>query len=307
MINAAVVGLGTWGKTMVESLASGSDLMRFTALQTRSVTPDVEAFARQHSLAIAKTYEAVLADPKIDAVVLATPVSGHVQQIEMAAAAGKHVYCEKPFTFSRKEAEQALAALAKAGRVTGIGYNRRFHPEMIKLHDRIEAGDLGTAGAAGDAARGAAGLRIDAIGNAENESYGIELGYSYADSEVICADPGADILDNPLHYIPTTAPGVRMPSVLLDGGAPIFDRLGLWFTLACFGTPPSDALVAAAAQRGLPLTVLRVDDPHIVGVYGRGMLLVRPDQHIAWRGKVCEDRHAADAVLSRVLGFGASA
>jgi len=144
MINAAVVGLGTWGKTMVESLAGGSDLMRFTTLQTRTVTPDVEAFAKQHSLRVADSYEAVLADPKIDAVALATPPSGHLQQIQAAAAAGKHVYCEKPFTFSKKEAEAALEAVRKAKRVVGVGYNRRFHPEMIKLHDRIRAGELGT-------------------------------------------------------------------------------------------------------------------------------------------------------------------
>src|ERR1700758_2735444 len=103
MINAAVIGLGTWGKTMVESLAGGSDVMRFATLQTRTVKPDVEAFAKQHSLAIAKSYEDVLRDPKIDAVVLATPPSGHRQQIEAAAAASKHVYCEKPFTFSAKD------------------------------------------------------------------------------------------------------------------------------------------------------------------------------------------------------------
>jgi predicted dehydrogenase len=143
MINAAVVGLGTWGRTMVESLA-GSDLMRFTTLQTRTVKPDDEAYAKQHNLAIAKTYEEVLGDPKIDAVVLATPVSGHVKQIETAAAAGKHVYCEKPFTFTKKEAEQALAAVQKAKRTVGVGYNRRFHPEMVKLKQRIDAGDLGT-------------------------------------------------------------------------------------------------------------------------------------------------------------------
>jgi predicted dehydrogenase len=143
MINAAVVGLGTWGKTMVESLAGGSDLMRFTTVQTRTITPDVEAFAKQHSLGIAKTYDEVLADPKIDAVALATPASGHVQQIEAAARAGKHVYCEKPFTFSKQEAEQATAAVRKANRVVGVGYNRRFHPEIVKLHDRIKAGDLG--------------------------------------------------------------------------------------------------------------------------------------------------------------------
>ena len=79
MINAAVVGLGTWGRTMVELLADGSDAMRFTALQTRTVSPDVEAFAEQHKLRLARSYEDVLADPRIDAVVLATPPSGHMQ------------------------------------------------------------------------------------------------------------------------------------------------------------------------------------------------------------------------------------
>ena len=118
--------------------------MRFTTLQTRTVTPDVEAFAKQHSLRIVDSYANVLADPKIDAVALATPPSGHLQQIEAAAAAGKHVYCEKPFTFSKKEAEAAVEAVRKAKRVVGVGYNRRFHPEMIKLHDRIKAGELGT-------------------------------------------------------------------------------------------------------------------------------------------------------------------
>ncbi len=142
MINAAVIGLGTWGKTMVEALA-GSDAMRFTMLQTRTVKPDIEAFAKQHSLRIADSFEAVLSDPKIDAVVLATPPSGHMKQIVAVAATGKHVYCEKPFTFSKAEAETAVNAVLKADRVIGVGYNRRFHPEMIKLRDRIRAGDLG--------------------------------------------------------------------------------------------------------------------------------------------------------------------
>jgi predicted dehydrogenase len=143
MINAAVIGLGTWGKTMVESLAGGSDVMRFTAVQTRTVKPDVEAFAKQHSLRIADSFEAVLADPNIDAVVLATPPSGHMKQIVAVAAAGKHVYCEKPFTFSKFEAETAIDAVRKANRVVGVGYNRRFHPEMVKLRERIKSGELG--------------------------------------------------------------------------------------------------------------------------------------------------------------------
>jgi predicted dehydrogenase len=143
MINAAIVGLGWWGKTLVESLAEGSDLMRFTALHTRTVSPDVGEFAKQHKLNVLDSYEAVLADPKIDAVVLATPPSGHVRQIIAAAAAGKHVFCEKPFAYTKQEAEQAVEAVRKAGRALGVGYNRRFHPEMIKLREKISSGDLG--------------------------------------------------------------------------------------------------------------------------------------------------------------------
>ena len=107
---------------------------------------------------------------------------------------------------------------------------------------------------------------------------------------MICADPGADIPNDPLHYIPTTAPGVRMPSVLMTDGMPIFDRLGLWFTLACFGAPPSEALVTAATRRGVPLDVLWIDDPDI-GARSMDMdcCLIRPDQHIAWRGTACDD------------------
>jgi predicted dehydrogenase len=143
MINAAIVGLGWWGKTLVESLAEGSDVMRFTALATRTVSADVQAFAEQHKLRLLDSYEAALRDPKIDAVVLATPPSGHVNQIVAAAAAGKHVFCEKPFSYSKKDAESAVAAVRKASRTLGLGYNRRFHPEMTKLRERMRAGELG--------------------------------------------------------------------------------------------------------------------------------------------------------------------
>ena len=143
MINAAIVGLGWWGKTLVEALADGGDAMRFVALNTRTPSDDVAAFAKQHSLRVLDSYEAVLADNTIDAVVLATPPSGHVKQIVAAASAGKHVFCEKPFTFSKADAETAVNAVLKAGRTIGVGYNRRFHPEMIKLRERMRSGELG--------------------------------------------------------------------------------------------------------------------------------------------------------------------
>jgi 2-polyprenyl-6-methoxyphenol hydroxylase-like FAD-dependent oxidoreductase len=155
----------------------------------------------------------------------------------------------------------------------------------------------------GDMARAEAGHRIASFGNAENESYGIEYGYSYQESPVICAERAADTPNNPLRYIPTTFPGVRMPSVVLKDHTPIYDRLGLWFTLVCIGMPPSIALVEAAARRGAPLDVLRLDEPDFIAVYGRRLILVRPDQHIAWRGTACDDRLQAELIIARVLGF----
>jgi predicted dehydrogenase len=143
MINAAIVGLGWWGRTLVESLADGSDVMRFSALMTRTKSDDVEAFAKQHGLRVLDAYEAVLADPAINAVVLSTPPSGHRDQVIAAAKVGKHVFCEKPFTYSKATAEEAVAAVRKAGVTLGMGYNRRFHPEMGKLRERIRAGELG--------------------------------------------------------------------------------------------------------------------------------------------------------------------
>jgi len=119
MINAAIVGLGWWGKTLVEALADGSAVMRFVAMTTRTVSPDVETFAKQHKLRLLDSYEAVLRDRSIDAVVLATPPSGHVKQIIAAAAAGKHIFCEKPFSYSKRDAETAVDAFIKAKRALG--------------------------------------------------------------------------------------------------------------------------------------------------------------------------------------------
>jgi predicted dehydrogenase len=143
MIRAAIVGLGWWGKTLVEA-ADVSGAIRFVAGATRTVTPEIEAFARKHGFALAPNYEALLADPGVDAVVLATPHSMHGAQVVAAAAAKKHIYCEKPFTLTKRGAEDAVAAVRKAGVTLALGYNRRLHPEMIKLRDMIRTGELGT-------------------------------------------------------------------------------------------------------------------------------------------------------------------
>ena len=143
MINAAIVGMGWWGKTLVESVQGSSDIIRFVAGASRTPSAELSAFADQQRLKLAPSFEALLSDATVDAVVLATPHSMHSQQVIAAAAAGKHVFCEKPFALTKADAEAAVKATQNARVTLGLGYNRRFHPEMTKLRERIRTGDLG--------------------------------------------------------------------------------------------------------------------------------------------------------------------
>ena len=143
MIKAGVAGLGWWGKTLVEAVADGSEEIAFVAAATRSLSDDAKAFCTDQGLELLPSYEAMLADPGIDAVVLATPHSLHVPQV-VAAAAGKHAFCEKPFALDKASAQEAVAAMEKAGLTLGLGYNRRFHPTIADLRERIGSGAMGT-------------------------------------------------------------------------------------------------------------------------------------------------------------------
>ena len=83
------------------------------------------------------SYERLLADPDVDAVVLATPHSQHERQMLAAAAAGKHIHVEKPITLDRASADAAVAAARKAGVVLAVGYCRRFHPSVVEMRQRL--------------------------------------------------------------------------------------------------------------------------------------------------------------------------
>src|SRR5262249_51576876 len=112
MLNAAIIGLGRWGKRLVASVR-GWRLTRFA----RGVTLEPELardFAAERGLAIGTSFEEVLADPAIEAVVLATPHSCHRAQVEAAAAAGEHVYCEKAFAMHKADRAGMLAARNRA-------------------------------------------------------------------------------------------------------------------------------------------------------------------------------------------------
>lgn len=148
------------------------------------------------------------------------------------------------------------------------------------------------------------GLRRDTL--SEFECPGFQLGYVYEDSPVIVTDelspPAATAVDT---YTPTSWPGSRLPHVTLADGTPIFDRLGSGFTLIRVGgdAPSADGLVEAARRAGTPLEVVDVDAADVAGEWDDiPLLLVRPDQHVAWRSRRDLGVEAAQEVLTAVTG-----
>lgn len=144
MLDAAIIGMGRWGRILVESVQGkpGAGL-RFVAGSTG--TPDkARGWAAAQGITLHDSFEAALADEAINAVVLATPHGQHAAQVIAAARAGKHVFCEKPFTLAKAEAEAAIAACEAAGVVFALGHNRRFLPAVAEIRRMLAAGELGT-------------------------------------------------------------------------------------------------------------------------------------------------------------------
>jgi predicted dehydrogenase len=141
MLKAAVVGLGWWGKQITTCL-KGSQHIRVThAVDVAPAT--VADFAREHRVQLTASFDEVLADRAVEAVVVATPHSQHEAQVLKAAAAGKQVFCEKPLALAAAGAQRILAACDESGIVLGIGHERRFEPAMEHVLRMIASGQLG--------------------------------------------------------------------------------------------------------------------------------------------------------------------
>jgi predicted dehydrogenase len=141
MINVAVAGYGWWGKHIVRRLA-GND--KLDVLYVVEPAADRAKEIRAAGYKGIADYDAALSDPAIDAVILTTPNRMHVRQVKAAAAAGKHVFCEKPLSLTAAGGREAVAACKAAGVVLGIGHERRFEPALQRLMALVDNGSLGT-------------------------------------------------------------------------------------------------------------------------------------------------------------------
>ncbi|PZW51041.1 putative dehydrogenase [Humitalea rosea] len=144
MLNVAIAGMGRWGQVLVNSVQGSNEAgLRFVAGCTGR--PErAAAYAAEKGIDLLPDFTAVLADPRVQAVVLATPHGQHAEQVIAAARAGKHVFVEKPFALHRAEAVAAVAACREAGVVLALGHNRRFLPAVAEMKSMLAAGRLGT-------------------------------------------------------------------------------------------------------------------------------------------------------------------
>ena len=142
MINAAIIGLGWWGRNLVAAVQGKSRKLRFV----HGVSKELDAalpIAEANGFTLSDDLEKALADRRVEAVVLTTPHSLHADQIVRVAAAGKPVFCEKPLALKRADAERAVAACARAKIPLGLGQNKRFWPSMVELRRVAASGALG--------------------------------------------------------------------------------------------------------------------------------------------------------------------
>lgn len=157
----------------------------------------------------------------------------------------------------------------------------------------------------GAEARREAGAFLSTFGE-EFASIGVQLGARYDGSPIVCAD-GAPPADSYVDYRPSSVPGGRAPHFWLDpAGTPsrrsLFDSFGTGFTLLRLGpdSPDPGPILNAAQRRGLPLSVIRLSDTEARDLYACDLALIRPDQHVAWRGTCLPED--CDALLARISG-----
>jgi 2-polyprenyl-6-methoxyphenol hydroxylase-like FAD-dependent oxidoreductase len=160
---------------------------------------------------------------------------------------------------------------------------------------------LESPGAEGDAVRADYGQHLEQVGIREFNAPGIYFGAYYGDSPIVATEGGEPPLDDPNRYVPNAKTGSRAPHVCLEDGVALYDKFGRDFTvLRLSGTADASGLERAAAARKVPLSVANIKNKAVRDLYGHDLVLIRPDQHIAWRGNAASD---ADSIIAKAVGF----
>ncbi len=143
ILNVAVIGCGRIGRIHAENLALRIPCARLVATADVTINAAKEVAAQLHVARATGEYRELLADPAIDAVAICSSTDTHSRIIQEAAAAGKHIFCEKPIDYDLTRIRAALAAVEKAKVKLQIGFNRRFDPSFARVRELVAAGAVG--------------------------------------------------------------------------------------------------------------------------------------------------------------------
>jgi 2-polyprenyl-6-methoxyphenol hydroxylase-like FAD-dependent oxidoreductase len=157
-------------------------------------------------------------------------------------------------------------------------------------------------GVIGEATRREVADIIAATKVREFKTLGIVLGMRYEDSPIVVPDGSEPPVDHYMLYVPSAHPGCLAPHLWLEDGSSLYDHFGDGFTLlvTAGNAKAADAFLAVAAKRNVPVKVLALPDNRLRGRYEAGFALIRPDQHVAWRGNSFPAD--CDALLARITG-----
>lgn len=142
MMRVGLLGAGRIGRVHAKAISAhaGSQLVAVSDM----VALNAENLAAEYNIKACST-EQIIADPQIDAVLIATSTDTHCDLIEMASAAGKAVLCEKPVDLDYRRAKACMAKVEQTGQIVMIGFNRRFDPNFMAMKQALEAGEIGKA------------------------------------------------------------------------------------------------------------------------------------------------------------------
>ncbi|MCZ8496171.1 inositol 2-dehydrogenase [Priestia megaterium] len=142
ILTIGIIGAGRIGKLHVDNLKLMPQI-KIKAVSDVVVDHLHEWAASKEISTLTTNYQDLLADPEIDAVFICSPTNTHASIIKEAARAKKHIFCEKPVSFSVEETIQALEVVKEHGVQLQVGFNRRFDPNFKKVHDLVQQGEVG--------------------------------------------------------------------------------------------------------------------------------------------------------------------
>lgn len=140
-LGIAIIGLGMASLPHARALKALADVEVVHAFSPSAARR--AAFADAHAMPVIDNAEAIFRDPRVDAVLLLTPPNTHLELVQQAAAAGKHVLLEKPLDISMARAEQLVTTAEQAGITLGVVLQNRFRPAALQLQELVDAGRLG--------------------------------------------------------------------------------------------------------------------------------------------------------------------